>query len=71
MKKFLNWFRQEESGQGMVEYALIIALIAIVVVAALVVLGPKIANLFTQTGDELDKAVSGGAITVTTQVAQN
>ena len=36
-----KWFKDEE-GQGMVEYGLIIALIAIVVIAALVLLGPKI-----------------------------
>ena len=39
MKKFLNWFSNEESGQGMVEYALIIALVAIVVIVALRALG--------------------------------
>ncbi len=37
---------QKEEGQSMVEYGLIIALIAVVVIAALVVLGPKIAGLF-------------------------
>ncbi|MBQ9820448.1 MAG: Flp family type IVb pilin, partial [Bacteroidales bacterium] len=36
-----KWFNDEE-GQGMVEYGLIIALIAIVVIVALVLLGPKI-----------------------------
>jgi pilus assembly protein Flp/PilA len=30
----------------MLEYALIIALVAVVVIAALVLLGPQIANLF-------------------------
>ena len=39
----MNWLRDEE-GQAMVEYGLIIALIAIVVIAALLVLGPRIAN---------------------------
>ncbi len=53
MRKMMNWLKNEESGQGMVEYALIIALIAIVVVAALVILGPKIANMFTNVGNEL------------------
>jgi pilus assembly protein Flp/PilA len=38
----------------MVEYGLIIALIAVVVVAALVIFGPKIAKIFTDVGGQLD-----------------
>ena len=41
----LNWLK-DENGQGMVEYGLIIGLIAIVVIAALLTLGPKIRDLF-------------------------
>jgi pilus assembly protein Flp/PilA len=33
-------------GQGMIEYGLIIALVAVVVIATLVLLGPQIAHLF-------------------------
>ena len=47
MRNLVNWFRKEESGQGMVEYGLIIALIAVGVIAALVILGPKVAGIFT------------------------
>lgn len=42
-----------KKGQGMVEYGLIIGLIAVVVIAALVILGPKIAGLFTQVSDKM------------------
>ncbi len=42
MKGILNWLRTEESGQGMVEYGLIIAGIAVVVMGAIFLLGPKI-----------------------------
>ena len=38
--------RQEEEGQGMVEYGLIIALVAIVAAVALALLGPAIAAVF-------------------------
>jgi pilus assembly protein Flp/PilA len=37
---------QEEEGQGMVEYALIIALIAVVAAVGLTALGPKIDAMF-------------------------
>ena len=33
-------------GQGLVEYALIIALVAIVVIGTLILLGPQIASIF-------------------------
>ena len=38
--------KRNERGQGLVEYALIIALVAIVVIAALVLLGPAISSIF-------------------------
>jgi len=37
-----------EEGQGLVEYALILVLVAIVVIAILAVLGPQIGNVFSQ-----------------------
>ncbi len=37
-----------EEGQGLVEYALILVLVAIVVIAILTLLGPQIANVFSQ-----------------------
>ncbi len=38
---------RREQGQGLVEYALIIALVAIVVIAILVIMGPQIGNIFS------------------------
>jgi len=52
----LNLLRNEK-GQGLTEYALIIALIAIVVVAALALLGGQIDTIFGDITTELD----GGA----------
>jgi pilus assembly protein Flp/PilA len=40
-------------GQGLVEYALIIALVAVVVIAALVLLGPAISSIFTNINSAL------------------
>lgn len=42
-----------EEGQTMIEYALLVALIAIVVIAALTILGPQIGNKFNSIGNNL------------------
>lgn len=36
-----------DQGQGLVEYALILVLVAIVVISILVLLGPAVGNLFS------------------------
>jgi pilus assembly protein Flp/PilA len=36
-----------EDGQGLVEYAFILVLVAIVVIAVLMLLGPQIGNVFS------------------------
>ncbi|MCL5611348.1 MAG: Flp family type IVb pilin [Chloroflexi bacterium] len=48
-------FAPKEKGQGLVEYALIIVLVAIVVIAALMVLGPIIGNTFSTINNSLTK----------------
>ena len=53
MKKWFNSMIADEDGQGMVEYGLLIGLIAIVVIAALLLLGPRIADMFTAVDDTL------------------
>ncbi|MBX5492051.1 MAG: Flp family type IVb pilin [Chloroflexi bacterium] len=45
---------ERERGQGMVEYGLIIAAVAIAVLVALFALGPKIASMFQKTADSLN-----------------
>ncbi|KRQ86267.1 Flp/Fap pilin component [Caloramator mitchellensis] len=37
---------KKQKGQGMVEYGLIIALVAVVAIAGLILLGPKLKTLF-------------------------
>jgi len=46
-------FAAKEKGQGLVEYALILVLVAIVVIAALMVLGPIIGNSFSTLNNSL------------------
>jgi pilus assembly protein Flp/PilA len=40
-------FRRGQSGQGMVEYALILALVALIVVVALIATGGQVINLYS------------------------
>ena len=44
---------RSERGQTLVEYGLLLALIAVVVIAALLFLGPAIADLFNDVGNDL------------------
>jgi pilus assembly protein Flp/PilA len=44
---------KKEQGQGLVEYALILVLVAIVVIAALLLLGPVIGNTFSSINSSL------------------
>jgi pilus assembly protein Flp/PilA len=46
-------FAPKERGQGLVEYALILVLVAIVVIAALMILGPIIGNTFSTINNSL------------------
>ncbi len=42
------YLSNNEEGQGLVEYALILVLVAIVVIAILALLGPQIGNIFSR-----------------------
>jgi pilus assembly protein Flp/PilA len=45
------WFFVSEDGQGLVAYALILILVAIVVVAGLSLVGADVLNLYTNATD--------------------
>ena len=44
---------RREDGQTMTEYGVLLALIAVVVIVALLFLGPQIANTFSYVGSKL------------------
>jgi pilus assembly protein Flp/PilA len=46
-------FLREDEGQGLVEYALIIAVIAIAVIIAMIFLRDQISNIFSNIGNNL------------------
>ena len=58
MNEMMNWIANEEEGQGMVEYALILALIAIAAIAILPGIGTKIKGIFTNVDSALGNQVS-------------
>ncbi len=64
-----NFFKNnnKEKGQGLVEYSLILVLVAVVVIAALMILGPRISCLFTG----INNSLSGNASSCAGAVAAN
>jgi pilus assembly protein Flp/PilA len=55
LHRFFTMF-QDEEGQGLVEYALIILLVAIAVVGLLTALGGNVGNVFTSISTTLTNA---------------
>jgi pilus assembly protein Flp/PilA len=49
---------KDEEGQGMVEYGLIIALVAVVAIVGLTLLGPQIKSLFLNISKQLPTATT-------------
>jgi pilus assembly protein Flp/PilA len=50
MHSLLGTLRRDEGGQGLAEYALILALIAIVAIIALIFLGGQISSILSTVG---------------------
>ena len=46
-------FHPQERGQGLVEYAIILVFVAIVVIAIVRLLGPKVGNIFSTINSSL------------------
>ncbi|MGB9802896.1 MAG: Flp family type IVb pilin [Desulfofundulus sp.] len=55
MRDLLALLVKEESGQGMAEYGLILALVAIAVIGTLTALAGGINGIFTKVTDALNK----------------
>ena len=53
LSTYFESLRRDERGQGLVEYALIIALVAIVLIASLNALAVDIGGVFTSITDKL------------------
>ena len=53
MQALLSPIRREEEGQGLAEYALILALIAIVAIVALIFLGGQVSQILSNVGNSI------------------
>ncbi len=63
MMTLLKRLFHEESGQGMVEYGLIIALVAVVLIGALVALSGGLSGIFDRAKGALENPESAGGTT--------
>ena len=57
--KFISKFHREESGQDLVEYALVLAAVATAVVAGSATLSTDIANAMTTLNTKIQNALNG------------
>jgi pilus assembly protein Flp/PilA len=53
LASFLNMLRRDERGQGLAEYALILALIAVLAIAAVTFLGGQINAILSGVGNSI------------------
>lgn len=60
MRDLMKRFWNDESGQGLTEYALILALVSIGLIAVLVLFRDAIGKVFDEIVGVLDKAPEGG-----------
>ena len=51
--QLFSMIRRDEEGQGLAEYALILALIAVIAIAALVFLGTQISSILSSIGGNI------------------
>ncbi|MBU1109342.1 MAG: Flp family type IVb pilin [Candidatus Riflebacteria bacterium] len=68
MKNFKN-----RRGQGLVEYALILVLVAVVIVAILTLMGPQIAEIFNSINEKIENSTgeTGGTYPATEPVGNS
>ena len=61
MTKFVSRFIKDESGATAIEYGLIAALIAVVIIAAVKLVGTELSSTFDKVGTELQGANGSAA----------
>ncbi|HSG26268.1 MAG TPA: Flp family type IVb pilin [Anaerolineales bacterium] len=54
MKSLITFLQLDERGQGLLEYALIIVLVAVVVILAMSAISPEVGNAFSEVGSAME-----------------
>ena len=62
LRTYMRAFVRNDEGQDLLEYALLVALIAIVSVAAVGSTGESVVAIFEQIGDDLGGALGGAPV---------
>lgn len=60
MRTYSGRFVRSQRGQGMVEYILIVALIALVAIAGIKLFGGKLSQMFNDKAKQLEQETGGG-----------
>ena len=53
MQKLIDRFRREEEGAALVEYGMLVGLIAVICVVAVTALGTEVSTAFSKIADQL------------------
>lgn len=59
MAQKIRQFRSDEEGQGLIEYVLIIALVAIIIISALLLFSGALTDYYNVIGNDLNSAMGG------------
>jgi pilus assembly protein Flp/PilA len=54
LRAIATWLDRDDRGQGLAEYALILALIALIAISALAFMGTQLSNELSQIGSSID-----------------
>jgi Flp pilus assembly pilin Flp len=57
LRALATWLDRDDRGQGLAEYALILALIALIAISALAFMGTQLSNELSQIGASVDSVI--------------
>jgi pilus assembly protein Flp/PilA len=62
--------KHRQKGQGLVEYVLVLVLVAVVIISILELLGPQIGNVFSRITNSLDASATGNNYAMTVRQSE-